>query len=312
MRRRAFLASVLATGAAGCGFRPFGGFEPFSFILIADPQMGFVEGGDGSNFSYETAILEYVVAEINRMRPTPAFIAVCGDMTNIPGYAAQIVEYKRIMGGIDRGIPIFPLSGNHDLSPDLSAESIAAYRRTYGPDRYAFQMHDWWFIVLNSTLLQLPDSQPAELAAQTAWLRKMLETTSQSRGTIVFMHHPFTGGDITGGPGTSTIGRTYLDLFAERHVAAVFNGHTHRTVPERTYRGVRLINSDGLCRSFNNKPGLRVVSVTAHGIRTEFYPPDSLPERIGAGAEQHLRMSMNAGPTHSPVMAFPASSTWSM
>jgi 3',5'-cyclic AMP phosphodiesterase CpdA len=273
MKRRAFLAAgFLSLAASGCGFRPFGGFRPFTFILIADPQLGFLAGGDGNEFTVEAGVLERVVAGINRMRPAPEFVAVCGDLTHIPGHPAQIAAYKRLMGMVNPDIPVHNLSGNHDFSDDLSLNSIAAYRKVFGPDRYSFEVRGWRFIALNSTLLQLPGKRPEELAAQTEWLRKTLTEASRSRGIVVFMHHPFSESDISGGPDTRSIGRTYLDLFAGRRVAAVFSGHTHRTVPEKTYRGVRLINTNGLVRSFDDNPGLRVVRVFADRIEHEFIP----------------------------------------
>lgn len=271
MKRRAFLAAgFLSLAASGCGFRPFGGFRPLTFIQIADPQLGFLAGGDGNNFTVEAGILERVVAVINRMRPAPVFIAVCGDLTNIPGHPAQIAGYKRLMGMVNPDIPVYNLPGNHDFHPDLTAESMEAYRKTFGPDRYSFEVRGWRFIALNSTLLQLPGKRPEELAAQTEWLRKILAEASRSRGIVVFMHHPFSESDISGGPDTRSIGRTYLDLFARRRVASVFSGHTHRTVREKSYQGVRLINTNGLCRSFDNNPGLRVVRVAADRIEHEF------------------------------------------
>jgi hypothetical protein len=51
-------------------------------------------------------------------------------------------------------------------------------------------------------------------------------------------------------------------------------------VPEKTYRSVRLVNTNGLCRSFDNNPGLRVVRVAADRIEHEFVSvrPDAVME----------------------------------
>jgi 3',5'-cyclic AMP phosphodiesterase CpdA len=285
MNRRAFLSTAFFTAAAaGCGFRPSGRFRPFTFIQMADPQLGFSAGGDGNNFAAETARIEVAIAGINRIRPLPAFMAVCGDLTHLPLHPAQTAEYKRLMGLINPKIPVRALPGNHDFQISLSAESIDAYRKIHGPDRYAFDLKGWRFIMLNSVLLQLPEKRPDELEAQTEWLRKTLEEANRSRmrGTIAFMHHPFSDPDIQGISGRSSIGRIYLDLFAEQGTTAVFSGHTHRTVPEKWYRGGRLINTNGLCRAFDNQPGMRLVTVREDGISHAFYSPDGLPEIIEA------------------------------
>ena len=57
MNRRAFFASALAA-AGGCGFGLYGGFRPFTFIQMADPQLGFNAGGNGNNFAEETARIQ--------------------------------------------------------------------------------------------------------------------------------------------------------------------------------------------------------------------------------------------------------------
>ncbi|MHB9031220.1 MAG: metallophosphoesterase [Candidatus Latescibacterota bacterium] len=293
MNRRAFLSSALfAATAAGCGIRPSGGFRPFTFIQMADPQLGFSAGGDGNNFTAETARIEAAVAGINRIRPYPSFMAVCGDLTHLPGHPAQIAEYKRLMGLVNPKIPVRALPGNHDFHVNLTAESIDFYRKTYGPERYAFDLNGWRFIMLNSVLLQLPEKRPEELEAQTEWLRKTLEeaTRSRMRGIIAFMHHPFADSDIQADSGRPSIGRTYLDLLSGHGAAAVFSGHTHRTVPEKWYRGVRLINTNGLCRAFDNQPGMRLVTVREDGISHAFYSPDGLPENIDPFSASSVRL----------------------
>ena len=278
MKRRAFLASSLIL-ASGCGLRPFLGFQPFHFIQMADPQLGFSADGNGLDFGAETLILEKVMTGINRMRPSPAFAMVCGDLTHITGHAGQIAEYQRLVRMINPDIRVYCLPGNHDFA--LTQESLDQYRKTFGPDRYAFTLHGWRFIALNSTLIQAPGKIPSETASQTEWLRKTLSEAGPSRfrGIVVFMHHPFTENDIRGNT-PDALRRSYLDLFAEHKVTAVFSGHTHRTVPEDSYGGVRLINTNGLCRSFDNNPGLRVVQVASDRIDHQFHASDRLPEKV--------------------------------
>ncbi len=272
MNRRMFLAAAIPFAVAGCGFRPFG-FRPFTFVQIGDPQFGFTAGNDGNSFAVEADVLERVVRSINRMRPAPEFVAICGDLTHLPGHAAQIAAYRRIIGTVDQSIPVHTAPGNHDFQTSLSMESIEAYRKLFGPDRSAFEVRGWRFIALNSVLLQPPDKLPDELAAQTEWLKKTLADAKRAhaRGIVAFMHHPFTDEDISG-PAPEPHRRMYLDLFAENKVTAVFSAHTHRTVPEKTYRGVRLINTNGLVRSFDDSPGLRIVHVGADRIEHVFVP----------------------------------------
>src|SRR5688500_2218334 len=71
--------------------------EPFFFIQLSDPQLGmFTENRD---FAQDAANFEFAVAAVNRLRP--AFVVVTGDLVHKPGDAAQIAEYRRIVGLID-------------------------------------------------------------------------------------------------------------------------------------------------------------------------------------------------------------------
>ena len=282
MKRRTFLSLIIpAAVLGGCAYRPF------HFILMADTQLGNINGGkDGNSFVRETEMLEKVMDEINRMEPAPAFVTVCGDMTQIPFHEKQIAEFKRLTGLLHPSIACYPVSGNHDFAGKPTRENRERYFKIYGPDRYFFDRNGIRFIVLNSTLMLMAEQCPEEAEAQWNWLKKTLEAANghSSMGIVVFMHHPFTdkeSDEKNAAPaGAQGSGSKYLDLFADNGVTAVFSGHLHRTIPERTYRGIRLINSDAVCKSNDGNPGLRVVRVLRDGLHAEYYPYDRLPEKV--------------------------------
>ena len=287
MKRRAFLSMMLPAAAAaglyGCGFKPF------YFIQIADTQIGMIAGGeDGNEFTQETTIMENVISRINKMRPRPAFVVVCGDMTNIPAHEKQVAEYKRLMGLLDRSIPFYTVSGNHDFlgNQGPSHEGIAVYRKIYGPDWYSFTKGGWKFMVLNSTLMKTPDFIMEDEAAQGDWMEAEFADISKKNryGTIVFMHHPFFDNSIDEEDGYHAITQVsrelYLEEFVKGNVRAAFSGHRHTTIPERAYKTVRLINTNAICNSFDNNPGLRVVKLYEGTLKDEFYHRDAIPERV--------------------------------
>jgi len=285
MKRRSFL-SLIPLGAlfAGCGFKPF------HFIQMADTQLGMIERSeDGNSFAAETRMVERVVAQINVMEPPPAFVVVCGDLTNLPAHEGQIAEYKRLMGLLKPSIPYRNVSGNHDFTGNPNPGNLAFYRATFGPDRYYFDLRGRRFVVLNSTLMKFADECRDEADSQVAWLEETLAGAAEMDGTIVFMHHPFFDVDIDEDDGYHSITRAdrrfYLDLFAENNVEAVFSGHRHTTIPEHDYRGVALVNTNAVCNSFDGNAGLRVVKVTKEGLRHVFYPWDGLPGRVDLGRE---------------------------
>src|SRR4030095_15280376 len=123
--------------------------EPFFFIQLSDPQFGMFT--DDRDFAQETANFEFAVATINRLRP--AFVVIAGDLVNKPGDQAQIAEFQRIAGKVDRTIPVYNVAGNHDVENLPSAASIAVYTNAFGADHYTFRHGAFVGIVLNSTVI---------------------------------------------------------------------------------------------------------------------------------------------------------------
>src|SRR6266852_4762285 len=132
------------------------GSEPFFFIQMSDPQFGMYTAD--KDFVQETANFEFAIATANRLRP--AFIVVCGDLINKPGDSSQASEYFRIAGHLNPGIQLHNVAGNHDVGNEPTPESLAAYRKKFGPDYYTFRHGGFEGIVLNSSLIQHPGKAP--------------------------------------------------------------------------------------------------------------------------------------------------------
>src|SRR5262249_8710429 len=145
--------------------------EPFFFIQMSDPQFGFFTPNAG--FAQETANFEKAIAAANRLHP--AFVIITGDLTHRQGDSAQIAEYRRIAATLDRSIPLYNVPGNHDVALPMSAASLAAYRRVFGPDYYAFDNHGLRGIVINSSLIKDTLAPAADASAQERWLRATVE-----------------------------------------------------------------------------------------------------------------------------------------
>ena len=123
---------------------------------------------------------------------------------------------------------------------------------------------------------------PDEAGEQLEWTRKTLGEARFFRGAVVFMHHPFFDEDVGEPDGYHSITKKdrklWLDLFADNNVRAVYSGHRHTTIPEHEWRGVRLVNTNAVCNSFDNKPSLRVVNMYKDDVTDTLYPRDSLPK----------------------------------
>src|SRR5258708_13522390 len=144
--RRVIPIFLLAMNAQPAGF----------FLQMSDPQFGMYS--ENRDFAQETINFEKAIAAANKLKP--AFVVVCGDLVNQAGNAAQIAEYHRIAAKLDRSIALHNVAGNHDVGNEPTPESLAAYRKQFGPDYYSFRHGDFVGILLNSSLIHHPQGPP--------------------------------------------------------------------------------------------------------------------------------------------------------
>jgi hypothetical protein len=104
--------------------------RPWFFALLSDPQFGMYL--EDKNFTQETANLEFVVANLNRLHPR--FVVICGDLVNRTAEPAEIAEYKRVLHELDPSNPVHYVAGNHDVGNIPTAATIAGFRASVGPD----------------------------------------------------------------------------------------------------------------------------------------------------------------------------------
>jgi 3',5'-cyclic AMP phosphodiesterase CpdA len=254
--------------------------EPFFFIQLTDPQFGMFTGDKA--FDQETANFEFAVASVNRLKP--AFVVITGDLINKPGDAAQTAEYLRIVAKVDRSIPVYNVSGNHDVENVPTPAALAAYTNHFGPDRYTFRHGGFVGIILNSSVIHSPQKTTNELADQFAWLRTQLESARGAQHIVIFQHHPWFLKSANEPDEYFNIPRerrtNYLALFREFGVKKLFSGHYHRNA----------IANDGDLEAITTGPvgmplggdksGLRVVIVRDERIEHRYYSFGEVPNRI--------------------------------
>jgi 3',5'-cyclic AMP phosphodiesterase CpdA len=161
--------------------------DPFFFIQTTDPQFGMF--AEDRNFVQETANWEFVIANANRLHP--AFIVVCGDLTNKQADAAQIAEYKRIDAKLNPAIHLYSVAGNHDVTNEPTPQTIAAFREHYGKDFYSFEEGPVFGIVLDSNLMKTPGKVQDEARRQEKWLESELaRAKATGKVIVIFQHHP--------------------------------------------------------------------------------------------------------------------------
>jgi serine/threonine-protein phosphatase CPPED1 len=256
--------------------------EPLFFMQLTDPQFGMFT--DNANFHQETANFEFAIATANRLKP--AFVVITGDLINKTGDAAQTDEYLRIVGKLDRSIPLYHLPGNHDIGNDPTPESIAAYVARYGPDHYSFRCGPVLGLVLNSCLVKSGQGAPQQTEQQEAWLKAELAKAKQDNipHVIVFQHHPWFTAKVDEADAYDNLPlqerRPHLDLLRQYGVTHVFAGHYHANVTT-TYDSLELVATGAIGKPLRNDvSGMRIVIVRDTGLEHRYYHLGEIPPQI--------------------------------
>ena len=178
------------------------------------------------------------------------------------------------------------MAGNHDVGNDPTPESLAYYRRHFGPDYYSFREGDVYGIVLDSSLIGAPAKAEAAAAEQETWLRTELTKarSSGARHVVVFQHHswflekadePAQYFNVPLDPR-----KKYLDLLKSASVRYVFAGHYHRNAAGRD-GDLEMITSGPVGRPLGSDPsGIRIVTVRETGLVHTYYGFGNIPNQF--------------------------------
>src|SRR5688572_25379180 len=255
--------------------------DNYFFIQLADTQFGAFT--QDKEFKKETENYEFAVANINRLKP--AFVVICGDLINKVGDPVQTTEYLRITKQIDPAIPVYAVSGNHDVGNEPTPETLAYYRKHFGPDRYSFVQGSVYGIVTNSGLIHAPQNVPAEASAQETWLKAALAKAKAAgaRHVVVFQHHSWfleKADEPTQYFNIPIERRTgYLEMLKAAGVRYVFAGHYHRNSLGRD-GDLEMITSGPVGQPLGNDPsGIRIVNVRDAGLEHRYYTLGNIPNQ---------------------------------
>ncbi len=281
--RRSLLIAFLVAALAGCASDPQAGWQgPFFFIQMADPQFGMFSGD--KDVEKETALFTQAIDHANRLRP--AFVVICGDLVNKPGDPGQVTAFLRVAGRLDRGIPLYLVSGNHDVENTPTPASLERYRQRFGPDWYAFHHGGCRFVVINTTLIHDPSKATEQMQQQEAWLKNELTDPGQPRPVhrIVFQHHPWfiqTADEPDVYENIPLSRRSqYLEWLTQANVSAVFCGHRHGNSTARHGR-MEIVSTGPIGKPLRKDPsGLRIVEVCRDRLVHRYYPVDAVPEKV--------------------------------
>jgi serine/threonine-protein phosphatase CPPED1 len=252
------------------------------FLQMSDPQFGMYTAN--ASFEQESANLEFAIATANRLHP--AFVVMSGDLVNKPGDKAQIEEYLRITHNHDQGIPLYSVAGNHDVGSNPTPESLAAYRQTFGKDYYSFRNGPMEGIVLNSSIIQHPEKVMDEEVKQREWLEEELKraTAEHVQWIVVFQHIPWFLHNSEEPDQYFNIPREarnrYLKILKESGVRYDFAGHFHQNSVGKD-DSFEMVTTGPIGKPLGDATsGIRIVSVSEHGLCHRYYGLGNLPNQI--------------------------------
>jgi len=247
--------------------------EPLRFVLLADPQFGFASKDKG--WAEESANLRWALGEIRGLKP--AFVAILGDFVQTPLHDAEAKAFRDEIAALGPGIPVHLLPGNHEVGRRPTPESLAWYRKRFGPDRGSFESGGCRFLFLDTSLLEDPSGAPDEAAAQAKWLAESLRTARDDiaacriRRLFLLQHHPWfwtQPDDRAIGEILSTELRKEWLPPLEAAKAAVFAGHSHAFRTGRTEAGLEMFTTGSLSRAFHpDVQGFLVADLDDAGLR---------------------------------------------
>jgi 3',5'-cyclic AMP phosphodiesterase CpdA len=270
---------------------PAGTAKPWFFIVAADPQLS---GKDIDEQNWTNGI-----KHINRLRPD--FVVVCGDLTFGGNKSEDRVRsptlerdnklaeaYRKITAGLDKGITLYNVAGNHDIGQNPSAKTVELFTKNFGKPWQSFQHKGSLFICLESNLLRDGSAAPDLAAQQFTWLKTAL---AEAKGKtyahkIIFMHHPLYNKSADEKDAYENMPtprrKELLTLFHDGGIRAAFFGHRHKNeyVKDGDMEMITTTNAALGASPKNNPHGVRIVEVYPGRIEQKFYAYETLPEKV--------------------------------
>jgi len=252
------------------------------FAVLSDPQFGMF--AKDKTFAQETANLEFVVANLNRLHPR--FVVICGDLVNRTADPAEIAEYKRVVHELDPSIPLYYVAGNHDVGNIPTAANIAGFRASIGPDYYTFSADGMLAVVLDSNLIAAPQEAPRAAEQQEAWLKQTLVSSRSdpARQVVVFQHIPYfdkapdEADDYYNIPEPAR--RKYLDLLEDAGVKYVFAGHLHKNAVAKDGSLTEIVTGAVGKPLGGSLSGFRIVVVDRQELHSVWYCLAGIPNQV--------------------------------
>lgn len=215
------------------------GKKLFTFVVYGDSHLNQSETESMSPHEVNKLANgrhRHVIRRINRIAPD--FAIHLGDLVHpvpVMGiYADAAARFHEQTAELE--CPLHVIPGNHDIGDKpirwgpaeaVSEESVALWRKHFGPDYHAFSHQGCRFVMLNAEVI---NSGLATEKEQRDWLEAELESHASERLFVVIHYPPFIyrPDELEYYDNIAEPGRSWLvELFGKHGVEAVFSGHVH-------------------------------------------------------------------------------------
>ena len=242
-------------------------FEPFVFVQMSDPQIGFIDKSPA--YAHSDSLMKAAVDAANALNP--AYLFVTGDLVNDPKDPVQDSVYRTRIAEVQA--PVYVVPGNHDVR-GFTREKQAEYIALRGYDHFSFRERGCAFIGIDTNCIK--DGAEEAEAEQWAWLEKELSAAKDCRYTFVFLHCPVIRETLDEPEDYFNFSheqrRKYIDLFKQAGVDVVLAGHTHQEY-DTEIEDIRFVAAGPVGNALGHgTPGYNVVQVGPDGVEVTFTP----------------------------------------
>lgn len=263
--------------------------EVFYFVQVVGPQFGRSAYPEES-VEAEEELMEKLTTTLNKMKPKPRFVAICGNFTRAgpsdKDHFPQVEAFKSSLEKLDSAIPVICVCGSNDIGEKPCTESVETYRRNFGEESFSFWVEGVQFLVLNSVFYRDLSDEESLRKEQQDWLESnLLEAQVKPPQQIVVLQSiPWFCKSINETDSTDNIDfetrHEIISKLKEAGVKAVFSGNKNSYSTEGNLE-VILTSSLGESEG-DEKPGVRIVKVLREKICHGFFTLDDCPEDLNS------------------------------
>lgn len=198
-------------------------FQPFSFVLTGDPQIGYGNGfeqGSYQRFIDQAKVLNHLSLD---------FVIFPGDLV----HANNPYQWKLFVQGLNQyTMPVYMIPGNHDVQTRLELER---YKDRFGADYYDFVINNCAFVMINSETARDGALDYDQHLAHWNWLERTLQDhqLANRKYTFLVMHRPLYKDDVGEKSGYKNwpvkTRSKLINMIRKYNVSAVLAGHLHQT-----------------------------------------------------------------------------------